>query len=243
MRTLLSKFSRNNRGIALLEFAIVFPFLFLLIFGGIEVARYILILQKLEKAVYTLTDIVGQSTPATAAGSTGEISATQIDNVMNSFDNMMGIYASGERQGIIVSSVLRRPGENASDVSMVLRWQRKFMGPEVMNSPSIVTGQAGQNTTRTNPAQSCLPAPFNAEINTQLQTALVGENMIVGEVFYKYQPLYAYLLGGASPTAESSTDGFALQPQILTRRMFIHPRLGDLVDLPPAHPVSAGPCP
>ncbi len=238
MKQFLLRLVGNQKGVALIEFAIVFPFMFLLLFGTIELGRYVVIIQRVEHAAYSLTDIVGQYTPATASGAAGEISVTRLANeVFPQFHRIMGVYGDTAREVVIISSVIRM-----SNGTTRLRWQRSLNGGGVPSITSIVTGTAPQNTTRT--GGTCQAAPFNAEVNTTLGTMLTGENMIVGEVSYRYRPMVASLFGVTGATQSWIGGGpFQVPEQTITRRLFLHPRNGDLLDIPPAHPITAGVCP
>ena len=237
MRQFLRKLIRNETGVALIEFAIVFPFMFLLLFGTIELGRYVVILQRVEHAAYVLTDITGQYAPATATGAAGEINVTRLSTeVFPQFHRIMGVYGDTSREAVVISSVINRNG------TRLLRWQRSINGG-VPGFTSIVTGTAPQNTTRTGGV--CQPAPFDATVNAQLGTMLNGENMIVGEVSYRYRPIVASLLPVTTATQNLPGSGggpFSVPEQTITRRLYLHPRNGDLLDIPPAHPITAGAC-
>lgn len=237
MRQFLRKIIRNERGVALIEFSIVFPFMFLLLFGAIELCRYIIIIQRVEHAAYTLTDIVGQYTTPTATGAAGEINVNELtNNVFPQFHRIMGRYGDTSLEVVVMSSVVK---VNNGANGVKLNWQRSINGGGVPGFTSIVTGSAPQNTTRTN--NTCPNAPFDAFTNSQMTTMLTGENMIVGEVSYRYKPIVASLLGvtGLNP---NFTAPFQVPEQTITRRLFLHPRNGDLPTLPPAVPFTAGSC-
>ena len=52
---------QDCRGIAALEFALSTPILAILLLGSIEVTRYVLITQKVEKAAISVSDLIAQS--------------------------------------------------------------------------------------------------------------------------------------------------------------------------------------
>lgn len=57
----IRRFAKNTRGSALVEFAISLPILLTLVFGVIEVARYVQANQKVTIAAYTISDIITQN--------------------------------------------------------------------------------------------------------------------------------------------------------------------------------------
>ena len=57
---MMKKLLRKQEGLAYLEFAITLPFLLALFLGAVEVTRYIIILEKVEKVSVTMSDLVAQ---------------------------------------------------------------------------------------------------------------------------------------------------------------------------------------
>ncbi len=231
MRHVLKKLLKNERGIAMLEFIIVFPFLFLLLFGGLEIARYIVIIQKVENAAYVITDAVGQLNAPQSPSVSGEANVAAIQNAMELYDTMMWPYNNPSRESVVISSVKNEGGMR------YLRWQRSLVGS---GSVTSVTGVGPTNSVRTM-SGPCSAAPFTSEYSALLTGMLPNENMIVGEVFYDYVPLWQSMLGGVTAATPEATGGggFSIGPRTISRRIFLHPRNGDLVDLPnpPAQPL------
>jgi Flp pilus assembly protein TadG len=60
MTRFLSRLKRNQKGVAALEFAISLPLIFLLLFGVIEVTRFILVAQMVTNASRTMADLASQ---------------------------------------------------------------------------------------------------------------------------------------------------------------------------------------
>ncbi len=243
----IARFLRHERGVALIEFVLVFPLFFLLLFGGVEVARLILIQQKLEKSGYVLADIVTQYNPATAAGAAGEISVGEINaNVFPQITRIMGQYGDPGRQAAIITSVRKLNGV------MSVRWQIAGGGTlsgcdnespancvisEVNGlAPSAITPAVAGLAPSLPAAQADLLAGFTP-------TVTPSGNFIVSEVFYQYQPIFQSLLEGVGMAGGTGAGGFrfALPPRIYVKRTYFIPRNGELLDLPPTFPVTAVP--
>lgn len=222
------QFLRDNRGVALIEFLAVAPVMFIILFGGIEVARYILILQKLEKATYTLTSIVSQLPPATAQAQGGEISEARLRTVFAQFDLLMAPYSNGrpEQYQVVFSSVIFHPSSG-----MFIRWQQ-FDG--TLPNNSIVTGAQPSNN-----VQQCSRPQFPPRIAALMVNMIAEENIIIGEVAFEYQPILGRALGA---TQAMNVMGFSLAPRTVTRQIFLHSRNGQLVDLPPRYGFGQGAC-
>jgi len=58
----LTRFGRDQRGIAAMEFAIIAPVLTLALLGGTELSRYTLMHQKLDRVSASVSNMVAQST-------------------------------------------------------------------------------------------------------------------------------------------------------------------------------------
>ena len=92
-----------SRGVAYLEFAIILPFILALLMGSIEVSRYIIVSQKVEKTSITLSDVISQ-------GKT--ISTSNLDNM---------IYASSQVMLILLLS--RSPAVLVLIMSIICCWR------------------------------------------------------------------------------------------------------------------------
>lgn len=242
--SVMTRFFRSSSGVALIEFAIIFPFFFLLLFGGIEVARLILIQQKLEKAGYVLADITTQFTPATVNSAAGEISVAELTtNVLPQLDRIMNPYGASANQVAILTSIDKLNG------NLSIRWQIAGGGslsgcdsatPQtcvrsiVNNLAPASISPAVRGTTPSFPAaEAALIAGFVPSINPR-------GNIIVSEVFFRYQPLLQPLLQDVGAAGGTGFGGFNffVPPRIYVKRTYFTPRNGNLFDLPPSFPVT-----
>lgn len=242
MRRPLFQFCRESGGVALIEFALVFPVFFVLLFGGIEISRLILIQQKLEKAGYVLADLVADTLPATTAGANGEISAAEMtDNIFPVLGRIINPYGAPGRHVAIVTSVQSTGG------ALTINWQMAgggtLSGCDTAPTPtcvrSIVNGLAPGDI---GPAVAGQAATFTPAENGLLAgyAPLSGTgSIIVSEVFYAYQPILQQLLqevGNAGGEGFAGFD-FFLPPRYYVKRTYFLPRKGDLPSLPPDFPV------
>lgn len=242
-RSFVIGFLRSKHGVALIEFAIVFPFFFLLLFGGIEVTRLILIQQKLEKAGYVLADIATQYTPATLTAAAGEVSVAEItNNVFAQLSRIMDPYDDSTRQAAIMTSVEKLNG------NLFIRWQ--------------IAGGGSLSGCDSEPTQNCVLSIVNNLAPSAITAAVSGTrpggtfandaatlagvvptqtgsvNLVVSEVFYRYDPILQSLLQGVGG-ASTGVGGFNffLPSRIYIKRTYFVPRNGPLLALPPAFPV------
>jgi hypothetical protein len=159
MKKLFRIFKRSESGVAYLEFALTLPLLLALFMGAVDVTRYIIIVQKLDKAVSTMSDVVAQSS---------SITSTQLNTLSMAVRQVMLPYSFSDNGYVIISSV----SKNGSTPPMV-NWQ--YAGGGSWVQPSQV-GSSGS-------AASWLPFP--APYNTMDDK----ENVIITEVFYNFVPL------------------------------------------------------
>ncbi len=155
------KFRKSEDGVAYLEFAITLPFLIALLMGAIEMTRYILITQKVEKVAVTIADVVSQ-------GST--ISTTDLNNIINAAQQVMLPYTFSSNGYVIITSVKQTGAYTVSNPPRV-NWQYKGGGTWAQNSQIGTTGTA-----------AVLPNSM---------TLFDKDNIIVTEIFYNFQPIIA----------------------------------------------------
>jgi Flp pilus assembly protein TadG len=105
-------FLRNTQGIALAEFAIMLPVLMTLFYGAIEVTRYILIAQKVEKLAHSVADVTAQSSIVTIVS---------LNQVLSATSDIMNPYSMGANGRVIISSLYRTVG--AADASVNWRYE------------------------------------------------------------------------------------------------------------------------
>lgn len=232
---------RNENGVALIEFAIVFPVILLLLFGGVEVNRLILIQQKHEKAGYALADIITQYKTASGAGAADEISEPLLtQNVLPQFLRIMQPYGDETRQAVIVTSI-----EKTADGDKTIRWQvaggGTLSGCDDFPEPTCVTSIVnGRSPSAISAAVAGMAATFSPAADDAIDAYSVSgsTNIIVTEAFYRYQPIMQDVLQ-AVPAAGRDFSGFDyfLQPKIFVKRTYFLPRNGDLYSLPPSFPI------
>ncbi len=222
-------FISNRRGSALVEFALAAPLLLTLFFGVVELTRFIVIMQKVERASYSLSNIVIQYLPAQdpAVNILGEISE---DNMNNSvFPQLASIMNPNNAAGdlrAIVSSVVNTAA--TAPPVITINWQIAGGGTFTnADTFSVVNGLA---PSAINSSVRDTTATFTPEIMADLANMQQGENIIVVEVFYNYQPLVSDILTRFGMPS--------LAQRTIVSRVYSIPRQGNLLALPPSFPVA-----
>lgn len=124
----LRRLASDNGGVAVVEFALMLPFLITLFAGGFELTRFILLNHKLEKAVYTVSDVVAQQT---------SVSGAQLEQIMIAATEILQPFQLGSNGVIVLSSVYRQNTSNPATVS----WQFSGGGTSVNTSKIGTVGQ------------------------------------------------------------------------------------------------------
>ena len=218
------------------------PLLLVLVFAGIEVTRYIIIIQKVEKAAYTITNLVATYSPATTTKASGEINEDKLRDILgthgggiSTLDRLMSPYGGDvNKQAIIITSFVHRVASANSEAKNLIRLQvgiGSVEGGGLMAVTSEVNG--AMQAAAFSSGALCTETKFtNAYVEKQMAEALDQENIIVGEVFFQYQPLLKSVFG---------IHMTGLNERTIARRFFMHPRNGDLIDLPPGIPAIDDP--
>lgn len=222
MRRFLPRFLNARGGIALIEFALVAPLILLVLLGGIELTRFMLVVQKVDKTAYAMADLVAQMSPATAQRRDGEISIDQMNTVVfRQFQSLMDPYDANTNGSIIVSSIRRE-----RDTTRI-KWQIASQGGyNGADTTSIVSGLTPASVNASGAALRDRTASFTGEAATEISGMLGYENMIVSEVFFRYRPILSNILRG-------EYFPFQLGETTLVRRIYSRPRNGNMICLPP----------
>ncbi len=109
----LRRLKRDRRGTLAIEMAVATPVVMGLLLSGVEVTRYVLLNQKIERTSATMADLVSQSETLSEGGLINLFGATAY--VMDPFD----LAADGQ---LVVSSI------SGDDDEARINWQRSFGG-------------------------------------------------------------------------------------------------------------------
>lgn len=119
---------RSEDGVAYVEFAVSLPFLLSLVMGSVEMTRYIIIAQKVEKSSFTISDVVAQSETMTV---------TQLNQLITAVGEVMEPYSFGTNGYVIISSVTKT-GANAPTINWQYTGGGTWTKPSQVGSPGMV---------------------------------------------------------------------------------------------------------
>ncbi len=177
---------REESGSVLVEFALALPLLLLFYMGGVELTRFILINQKLEKTTSTVADVVAQATSIVTSDLVDLLSASQ---------NLMDPYRFNTNGRIIITSVVQ---STAPPALPVVRWQ--YCGGGTLTATSRI-GAVGTSAT--------LPTGFTLALGDDIiiaetfynYTPMFGSQIVGPRNLYKvayYRPRLGALSGYVS---------------------------------------------
>ena len=125
---LASRFAGNDRGAVMVEVALLMPLLIIILLGGFEGTRYILLHQKLDRVVATAGDILAQATAVTP---------NELQNVYDSVDHIMRPFTMGAN-GVIILTSVGKAGAAPEHVN----WQDRGAGTNSTVSKVGLTGSS-----------------------------------------------------------------------------------------------------
>lgn len=156
----LRRFRRGDSGNVAVETALVTPFVLLLLFGAVDVVRYLQVQDNLIRAVSTTADAIGRQ---------NGISSSEITAFLTHAASTINPDATGGAATITVASVHR---DGADDPEIA--WRRNQNG-----GSNTFTGDCQQTGAEGEPAN--LPTGF---------TVAQDDTVIVAEACYSFVPAF-----------------------------------------------------
>ena len=123
-------FRHHTGGVAAVEFALVLPVLMTLFYGVVEITRYILVTQKVEKLAYTVGDSISNSTTVTNA---------EMDQLLTATNDIMKPFSFTSNGTVMISSLYKAAGANP-----VVNWRHQGGGTLTATSALGAVGAAPQ---------------------------------------------------------------------------------------------------
>lgn len=183
---LLSRFRRDRRGVAALEFALILPILVLLALGCFEVPRYVLLWQRLERTASGVSDLVAQADEP--------LTQDQMTDIFSSAKLLMAPYDIIKNGSIVVTSV-NNPSTPIGATTNVT-WRSACGTPNGAATPPVSLsgkmGSVGGTPTSFFPA-ALLPLAKDNEV-------------LVTEVYFTFTPVFKnFIYSGSTLYASAFT--------------------------------------
>ncbi|WP_416463886.1 TadE/TadG family type IV pilus assembly protein [Sphingomonas sp. VDB2] len=180
LTALMHRLRRDDRGLALIEFAFSLPVLVILCMAGLECANLALAHMRVSQVAMLVAD--------NAARVRTSIDEADINEIMTGADlstNSLGLKANGR----IFLSDLEPNGKTGANAGQYIRWQRCWGSGTFTSS----YGVAGDGATTASMANGMGPGTTAA---TKVSAAS-GTAVMFVEVAYNYQPLITNSIFGA----------------------------------------------
>ena len=181
------KFSTAADGVAATEFAIVVPFMLLLLVGGVELGDGMAINVKVSATAHSVADMVTQNT---------SLSTASLQNILTGATAIVAPYPVNSNQLTVTVS------EVSSDANgnLTLQWSQSY------NGASFGPGRSSLGSS-TNPPYGALtrPASLNGTVGSASDVNNQNDQVsfIVSEVSYAYTPNLGYTITGTVNLADS----------------------------------------
>jgi Flp pilus assembly protein TadG len=181
------KFSTAADGVAATEFAIVVPFMLLLLVGGVELGDGMAINVKVSATAHSVADMVTQNT---------SLSTASMQNILTGATAIIAPYPVNSNQLTVTVS------EVSSDANgnLTLQWSQSY------NGSSFGAGRSSLGSS-TNPPYGALTVPTSLNGTAGNANNVNNQNdqvsFIVSEVSYAYTPNLGYTITGTVNLADS----------------------------------------
>jgi Flp pilus assembly protein TadG len=211
----LKKLIRCDSGVQAIEFAFVAPILILLLLGVVEVARYIIIQQKVSKAAYQIADQVSRLNPATR----NDVCAIfqMANEILSPFNDFNSAEA---RAGALITAINNSSGATTVGTAA---WRLR-------TGTAFASGLGNTSI----PTYSMAPG----------FTLLNGESAYVVEVNYVYQTIFLPMsiplgLSNLVTPQQALNNNAGSTDSTINHYSIMRPRNGQLIVSPPAGGTSA----
>ncbi|MEQ9661806.1 MAG: pilus assembly protein [Parasphingopyxis sp.] len=171
-----AELTRNERGLALTEFAMALPLVLALLFGALETANYALAHLRVSQIAMTVADNAGRSQTT--------VDEADVHEAFTAAD-LIGQPIDFEEHGRIVLSSLEPNGRSGGEEGQMINWQR------CMGELDVGPAYGVQDDGRTNSSLADGLGPNGNKITSPDETAV----MFV-EATYDYQPLIGFRIIG-----------------------------------------------
>ena len=184
---LFNRFRKDDSGASLIELGFAMPILLTLLLGGMEVARYVLLHQKLDRVASSIADLVSQSET---------ISVPDLQNIFDAAEHVAKPFDLPGGGTVIVSSVSNPLGSAGTKVN----WQKSGAGS--IPATSEVGTPGGAATLPTGFSVADGQTIIIAEVFFDYSPWILGDITSAGQIYHRalFRPRY-----GGLTTLQSSS--------------------------------------
>lgn len=166
-KRLMQKLWRGQQGVAYLEFALALPFMLLLFGGSIDLTRMVLLHQKVDKAVFSVGDLITQMESERVCNDIRKLETNIVRDMVKPFS-----WNRGQFQ-FTVTSVIGARRSSGSPVQDLMEWRYNV----------------GQGNSMSTIGKFSSPYSQVASMPASIRGLSQDERVIVTEMSYIYQPI------------------------------------------------------
>ena len=200
----LARLRRDERGLALIEFAFTLPLLLLVGLTGIEVANYAIANLRVSQIAMQMAD--------NAARVRVSMDETDVNEVMVGAKTIGANIDFANNGRVVLSDLEPRSAGSPAGPGQWIRWQRCYGAKNVVSTYGVPKTSAGttisngteassgapSDQTKSVPTDGSTPTPTTGMGPAGNQVASVnGSALMFAEVFYDYQPIVSNRLLGS----------------------------------------------
>jgi Flp pilus assembly protein TadG len=176
----LGRLRRDQSGSSLIELGFAMPVLVTLLLGGVEIARYVLLHQKLDRVASSIADLVSQSET---------VSVADLQNIFDAAQYVAKPFDLPGEGAVIVSSISNPLGSAATKVN----WQQTGAGS--IPATSQVGAPGGAATLPTGFSVADGQSIIIAEVFFDYTPWILGNFTNVGQIYHRalFRPRYGGL--------------------------------------------------
>jgi Flp pilus assembly protein TadG len=170
------KFPADTDAVAATEFAIVVPFMLVLLVGGTELANGMLLNVKVTATAHSVADMVTQNT---------SVSTASMQNILAGATSIIAPYSVNDSSGNSILSVTVSEVSSDASGNLTLRWSKSYNGTTYGSGRTNLTGLTIPTSLNGTAGNASNPNNQNDQVS-----------FIVGEVSYAYTPGLGYTVSG-----------------------------------------------
>lgn len=171
---IIRAFARAERGIAVVEFALILPVMMTLFYGTIEVTRYVLITQKVEKLAHSIADVTSQEKKATRL---------VLDQALAATSDIMSPYSMTDNGVVYITSLYRAP--NTAQASVNWRYPETSAFPEISKLGALNSIPTMPGGFTFDERENVIAAEVYFRFSPLISSQFFGTTTIYRSAFYK----------------------------------------------------------
>lgn len=196
----INNFLKNQQGSPAIEFAILSPLLFMMLFGAFELSRYIMAVRKVENAVNDIALVLSREGTIYDLDGNGATdpdieNAGRLDNLVNAMMPILTFPFSGNSYEVEITAIARPVGAAIAPNNLRIMWQHKVAKTAAGGSSiSVSTTTPNITSGSTNVSGSAQPTSiYSDNYGQRAELAFAGDTFILAKAAISYSDPLGWL--------------------------------------------------